>query len=352
MSRKNLIIISVIAIACIAAALMVNSKNQPVTALSGQLFLPELKTDLDQVDKIVIQLSGNNPITLTKKDNNWGLAEKSGYKANFPIIREALTNLAEAKLFEAKTQKEKNYIQLGVEDVTQEKGSGSRISIYTKDKVLEDVIIGRYKINKGTYLRKVNDKQSWLTQSKIIIKNNFIDWIDTNIIDIEESSIKSVNYTANDRNISPNTSLSYEIIREASKDDFKVIYGDQTSPPKNPRFTDNIARLISELKLVDVAPRDSGIIGDNVYSKRTYTTFDGLEITVICSKQKEDKTAHITFDFSTSNKSGTPESVKQIDNYIKEISPWIFTVDDAAFGKFNKQLADIVEIKKAAEVIE
>ena len=339
MNRKNLIIISVIAIICIAVALLMSSKKQPETGLaSGQLFLPKLKENLNQVDKIIIQHSGNEAITLTKLGEKWGVAEKSGYKANFSEIRGILTELADAKLFEAKTKKEKKYIQLGVEEVTKEKGSGSRITIHSKGTMLEDVIIGRYKINKGTYLRKANEKQSWLSQSKIIIKSNIIEWLDLDLIQISEGNISSVRY-------SPIEGTEYQIDRDSNEQSYKVLHNGITSAPKNPRFADNLARLISEMKPTDVAPRESSILKDQIHSSRTYKTFDGITILAICSKLKEDKTAQITFDFVNSETADASDTAKLVEQYKKEISPWVYTIDDSIFGKFNKQLNDIIDVE-------
>ncbi|THB70715.1 MAG: DUF4340 domain-containing protein [Gammaproteobacteria bacterium] len=338
MSRNNLIIISIIAVICIIAALVINSKNQPETGLSSeQLFLPELKEKLNMVDKVLIQHSGNEAIILTKSNDRWAHTEKSNYKANFTAIRDLLTQLAEAKLFEAKTTKEKNYIQLGVEEVTKEKGSGSRVTIYSKEKLLEDIIIGRYKINKGTYLRKAKEKQSWLTQSKLIVQSRALDWLDTNLVNINENNIKSVEY-------SPIDDTPYKITRNTNNESYKVVHGGKSSAPKNPRFVDNIARLINEIKPVDVAKREGGINKENIFSSRIYKTFDGMTIVAICSKQKEDKTAQITFDFTVPEPANSSNSAQLAQQYRKEFSPWVYTIDDSIFGKFNKQLGDIVEL--------
>ncbi len=340
MNRKNLIIICIVAIICIAIALLTSSKNQPETSLeTGQLFLPKLKSNLNQVDKVIVQHSGNESITFTKSGDKWVVTEKSGYKANFQALREMLTELAEAKLFEAKTKKEKNYIQLGVEEVTKEKGSGSRVTIFAKEKMLEDVIIGRYKINKGTYLRKTNDQQSWLTQTKLIIKSNPIEWIDRDIIDISVDNIKSIKYV-------PSEGIEYETTRPANKEGYVVNYSDNTSAPKNQRFADNLAGLINEIKPIDVAPRAGGIIKDQIFSSRIYKTFDEMTIVVICSKQKDNKTAQITFDFIVPESANSSDSAQLAQQYKTEITPWVYTVDDSIFTKFNKQLEDIIDIPK------
>lgn len=338
MNRKNQIIISIIALIGLSIVILTSSKYQQETSLeSGQLFLPNLKANLSQVDKVVIQHSGNKPISLIKSGDKWGVAEKSGYKANFPAIRKVLLELSQAELFEAKTQKEKNYIHLGVEEVTQEKGSGSRITIYSKDKVLEDVIIGRYRINKGTYLRKANQHKSWLTLSKLIVESRFIEWLDKDILNINEDNIQSVAYT-------PALGAKYEISRQVNKEGYKILYDGKVAAPKDQRATANLARLISEIKPVDVAPRVDGIDSAEVFSTRVYNTFDGLTITITCSKQKEGKAAQISFDFATSQQDSSSQIVELVKKYKQEISPWLFTIDDSIFGKLNKKLEDIADM--------
>ncbi len=344
MNKKSFIIIVVIAAVCIGAALVISNQKRPENSSSSeQLFAPELKGKLNDIKKIVIQHSGVNPLTFTRANNAWQLVEKSGYKANFKTIRELLTNLSEAKLFEAKTKKEDNYIQLGVEEVTQEKGSGSRVIIYNaKDQLLEDVIVGRYKINKGTYLRKANEKQSWLSKSKVIINSNFIEWLDRKIIDMPIDMVKSVSYQ-------PAQGEQYTIIRDTKKDGFKVSYGDMVSEPKNPRFVENLARLLDELEFTDVYARVDNTPASNTFSSRVYTTFDGLEITVKTSPQLTDKTSQVVIDFTAVSGSKSTELSEKLAALKKGVSAWTFTAPDHIFTKFNKTLGDIVDLEEKPE---
>lgn len=344
MNKKSFIIILIIAAVCIGITLVIsNQKKSEKSSASEQLFVPELKGKLDSIEKIVIQHSGVNPLTFIRSDKVWQLKEKSGYKAKFKALRELLTNISEAKLFEAKTKKEENYIQLGVEEVTQEKGSGSRIKIYgAEDKLLEDIIIGRYKINKGTYLRKAGEKQSWLSQSKIIVNSNFIEWLDKKIIDMPLDNIQSVSYE-------PKDGIQYTISRETNKQKFMVQYKEGESAPKNPRFAENLARLLGGLEFNDVSKREGNIPTKDIFSSRTYSTFDGLKITVNGSKQNKEKNNDISIDISTSEKAGSTELMEQKIKLEQSISGWIFTVPDHIFTKFNKTLGDIVELEEKPE---
>ncbi len=344
MNKKSFIIILIIAAVCIGIALVISNKKRAESSISSeQLFAPELKGKLKSVEKIIIQHSGVNPLTFTRTNNRWQLVEKSGYKANFKAIRELLTNLSEAKLFEAKTQKKENYIQLGVEEVTQEKGSGSRVMIYgAKDQLLEDVIIGRYKINNGTYLRKASEKQSWLSKSKVIVSSNFIEWLDKKIIKMPVDMIKSVSYK-------PTQGEQYTIMRDTQKDEFKVRHGGNVSEPKNPRFVENLARLLDNLEYTDIAKRVDGTTASSTFSTRVYTTFDGIEIAVKISPQLTDKTSQVVIDFAAVAGSESTELGEKLATYKKNISPWVFTVQDHIFTKFNKTLGDIVALEEKAE---
>lgn len=341
MNKKSFIIILIIAAVCLGIALVVSKQKRAESSISSeQLFAPELKGKLEGVEKIVIQHSGVDPLTFTHTNNKWQLVEKSGYKANFKAIRELLTNLSEAKLFEAKTKKEENYIQLGVEEVTQEKGSGSRVVIYgANDKLLEDIIIGRYKINKGTYLRKANEKQSWLSKSKVIVNSNFIEWLDKKIIDMPIDLIKSVSYQ-------PTQGKQYTITRDTQKDGFKVSHDGNLSEPKNSRFADNLARLLNDLEYTDVATRIDDTAASSTFSTRVYTTFDGIEVTVKVSPQLTDKTSQVVINFAAVAGSESTALSEKLATYKENISPWTYTVPDHIFTKFNKTLGDIVDLEE------
>lgn len=343
MNKKNFILLVVIAAICISIALVISIQKNPDTSVTtGQLFLPDLKGKLDNIDKIVIQHSGITAITLARSEGTWKLLEKSGYKANFSIIRALLTDLSKAELFEAKTQKEENFIQLGVEEVTQEKGSGSRITIFEKDKLVEDIVIGRYKIRKGTYLRKAAENQAWLTQSKLIVASNFIEWLDKKVIDMPIDNIQSVSYESKD-------GIQYTIDRETNKQGFMVKFKDGESAPKNPRFAENIARLLGELEFTDVSKKESNMPIDDIFSSRTYSTFDGLKIKVKSSKQDKEKLTKISIDISTSEKHESTELMQQKLKLQQSLSGWIYTAPDHIFTKFNKTLEDIVELGEKAE---
>ncbi len=351
MNKKYLSILLVIALVVTAVAIYVSIKQAPDSKLKTEgLFLPDLKTNMAKIGKITINKADNDTLTFLKTDNNWVLAEKNNYPVNMKAMNEMVFSLVEAHLFEAKTQKASNYPHLGVEEISTPHSRSAQVVLESSTgEVLHDVIIGKYKIQKGTYIRKSSEKQAWLTRKKILIPGSFLEWINRTIISINQEQIKETIYFPSATKIN-NGSIQYALNRDDIESEIKLVYkSDPAETPltlKSQHVANNQMKLLGELTLDDIEARDNSIfltadILKPTVSKRIYRTFNGIEIILLCLPIENNK-AKIVIDINhyknSDDSSSLPATIYKIQQRINNKT---FIIANHLYGKFNKQLSDL-----------
>ena len=189
----KIIILAVLAIA-VASYLMITSQHkvEEKQSLFPELTLEKLN-DITQIDVY----SENKEFKMVRDEQKiWRLPESQNYPANAIRIRRLLNLLAEAKKIEPKTAVVENYSRLGVQDPTAEGAINTLITLTSPDKK-RSLIMGRPdpKLSKGQYVRRPDEKQSWLINQRILFEVDGSEWLDKEILHIESRLIESIEVT-------------------------------------------------------------------------------------------------------------------------------------------------------------
>ncbi len=272
-SKSLILLLAALVIGVIAYYLNENSNQQTIDANSN--LIPELAENLNNITKFTVVEAGNTTLSeVSKSDKGWIVNNRDGYEANIAAVRQLLTNLAEAKLVEAKTSNSENYVKLGVEDVSSEKAQGVLFSIEgLKDSA--KIIFGKDgSSGKNTqYVRRHDEAQSWLINKKPNLKRDVTDWLQKDLLDIPPERIKDVHIKHPDGgevSIANNGKDEYEYTLDADVPDGMNLSESEIY---------QLANALSSLQLRDVVAVSKIDTKSIEPIETTFKTFDGLTIT-------------------------------------------------------------------------
>src|SRR3546814_19639594 len=107
MRRQSFIALAIVTAAFVVGAIVAVNMREERTAVAGggdRLF-PELFEKANAVDRLTIRSAEGGTITLRNADDRWGVAEKSGYPADFEKIRATLLSVSQMETVEPRTAK-------------------------------------------------------------------------------------------------------------------------------------------------------------------------------------------------------------------------------------------------------
>ncbi len=301
------------------------------------LLFPDLFSELSQVDTIQFS-SGEGQFSLQKKGEDWFLPDHYNYPANFDEVKRMLIDLSEAKLMEKKTSNPEQYAILGVDGTKPETPDGGSIKVMLNqgDEQIAGLLLGKQRDvtvasagPKQFYVRRIGDKQSWLAEGYLLISPVMLNWIDTQVIDIDRERIARVEI------IQPNGDIA-TLVNLGKKDKFGTPESGEKTVFKYPQLGYDIAGSLHQLRMEDVLPKTDFNRGDADVVIARFITFGGLVITT--------KTSFIDgFYYTTLSADYQPELVSEPSDDIKELDVVKSQEQvEAEVEKLNKKLSDWV----------
>jgi hypothetical protein len=296
LSSRGLATLLAAGVVVIALALWVTSRKPPASAPeSGQPVLPGLESAINSVTEVRISKGDGTRTTLERGASDWIIGER-GFPADSSRVRKLLLDLADLKVVEEKTSDPANYAELGVEDVTSPRASGTLIELVEPHKTVS-LIVGKPSGMQSTYVRAAKAGQSLLASPQVIPDADPRHWLDDSVIDLPETRVEAVR-------IQPESGPAYTITRASPKQlDFTVPdlpHGRKLSSVTAPN---SVADALSSLTLDDV--RKAAGTGP-VHA--TFETFDGLTVDV--SGRKDGASRYITLSAKSSSKATQDEAEK------------------------------------------
>jgi hypothetical protein len=287
MNARNLSILAILTLIVVIAAVVL---TQPKTATTDQTTLfPDLMSNLDDVTEINV-ITKDNTVTLVRnEEGQWGLKEKHNYPVEVNKIHNLLLGAADLKILEAKTSNPELYAKIGVTDVSKPGAESTQLTFKkTGDETVASVIVGNDRIAKvdstrrEIYVRKPDEKQTWLTLGQLAFEKNSKDWLADEIVHIDSDDIRQVEL------IQP-AGEKVLIFKDHPKDkDYQLADLPDNAKVKYAYTLRNMATTLSHLKLDDVTVDSEIPFNDEASNRAVFTTFDGLEVTITIT-QKEDK---------------------------------------------------------------
>jgi hypothetical protein len=337
MTARRVVLLLVAGLIIIAFAIWLSSKRHlERSTQAGDLVIPGLEKSLNGVTQVRLTKGDETHTTLKKGASSWIVGERD-YPADSGKVRKLLLDLGSLNVVEEKTRNPANYPQLGVEDTTTPKTSGTRIALVTPEKVYE-IIIGKPSSAKSGFVRIPTAPQALLAAPSITVDADPKRWLDNTLLDISQDRIKEVEQK-------PAEGTAFKASREKKEQtDFAVSNIPKGRELSSPVAANSIAGSLSGLTLDDVH-KSSPSAGDAKISHAIFRTFDGLEIDV--AGHKDGNHDLITITAHSTGKDTADEAQKlttQLQGWDYEIPSYKY---DVIFTSLDSLLKPVEPPKKA-----
>ncbi len=290
MNNRTLIVIAAAAVIALIAAITINQSRKPADtiAANAEYLVPALKDHINDVNKVVITAAESKPVvTIERGNDGWVVSNKGGYPADVPKLRKFLLALSDAKLLEPKTKASQKYAELGVDDVSAKDAKGLQIEL---DGLANPVtlIIGDINAHdNGTYVRRVDDPQSWLASGAIKLEHEGADWLERGLVDIAAGNIVGVDIDHADGG---NVKLHKDSKNDATFTLAEVPKGREPGPSY---ALNGPATMLTSLHFDDVMPAVDAPVGEKPV-KAHFVGYDGLVIDAVEWKANDKSFAQFT----------------------------------------------------------
>jgi len=193
MSKKHFSALLLVTVVVAVLVLLVPGKTSKESSFQKHLLLPGLAALVNEIDYVQVSGAGGETIaTLNRREGKWLVAESFDYLANWPVLRQLLSDLAVAEVVEGKTSNPKFYSRLGVQDMASPEASGVQIG-FARETGVSSVIVGnKAQGREGQYVRLSGAGQSLLIDRVLNVPGDMQQWLGREIIDIQEGELVEV----------------------------------------------------------------------------------------------------------------------------------------------------------------
>jgi hypothetical protein len=327
MTSRRVAILLVAGVVIVALAIWVSSKRHLERAtLAGDLVMPGLERTLNTVTEIRLTKGDQTHTTLKKGASDWMVAERD-YPADSGKVRKFLLDLGALNVVEEKTHNPANYPQLGVEDLTSPKATGTRVDVVTPTKVY-GLIIGKSSSAKSGYVRVPGSEPTLLAAPSLSVDADPKRWLDHTLVDLHQERVKEVEVKLTD---GPGYTASRDKKEQTDFDVSNIPKGRELSSPV---AADSIAGALGGMTLDDVrkpAP------GDAKVSHAIFRTFDGLELNV--AGRKDGAQAFITVTPRSTGKDTEAEAQK----LAAQLPGWEYEIPSYKYDAIFRPLEDLLK---------
>ncbi len=344
MKRQKLPFFFVVTIAIIITAILFAQSRAPKTTIEKEILFPELANKINDVAHINIKSSENPDVILKKMEHGqWTVQSADNYPAQFNKIKNVVVSLSQLRILATKTDNPKLYPELGVENYKDNNAKSLLLVLSDQSgTTLASLIVGKPRKNNfvnnrpNLYVRKTGVKNALMVEGYLQLKANNNDWYERNIIHIPASRIQAVDIVK--------SSGAHLLVRKHTKGDtdFKVIEGDTTSPSV---LLNKLGTFLEDMHIEDVHAASHFDFPDNA-TVTTFTTFNGMVITVKTALKKGKAFTHLSFaeaitsngqlykesgDRAPENRAETLNAGDESRMWNKLLNPWIYELQAFKF---------------------
>ncbi|HEY9183577.1 MAG TPA: DUF4340 domain-containing protein, partial [Gammaproteobacteria bacterium] len=251
------------------------------SSATGDPFVAELKDALGDIERVtIVKANGETVATLERRPDRWVAVDRNDYAASASKLRQALTDLAEARILEQKTANAELYNRLGVEDVTSADAAGISVAFTAAGKELPAVILGNAEGSRYRYVRRAGEAQSFLIDRNPDFPRTAAQWLDSQIVNIDSERVREVTITHADGEVVRISKTGPELTN------FEVANVPSGRELLYPGVANVIGGALRELNLEDVQPASAATAErPTVVEVRT---FDGLVVRVTGTKTDDE----------------------------------------------------------------
>jgi hypothetical protein len=361
MNRKLFITLGILTVVLAVLAIGVGLQDRWAhRAAPTPRFLPELEARLNDITRLQVQIAGSEPATVERRGDRWVVAEKDGYPADTGLLRRELLTLAQLERVEAMTSKPEKYERLGLRPIDQEGSAARQIKLWAGEQPLVQMLAGKSGPHGETYVRLLDDPQSWLSSATITSPSRPEDWLDKELVSLTPNQIHRVV-------LQPPTGDTYTLTNpdpNALSFMLEPIPAGKRVKMGEPQ---RIAGALNALRLTDVVADDKAPQNDISWHSARFEAFDGLVIEAR-SRKVEDRhylKLNVWFDEALSQQFRKPTedeatqptpalkpvdqvkaTAEQLNNRFKD---WTFIIPDFTAELFNISEDQLLEDELKAE---
>jgi len=271
MSKKHFSTLLLVTVVVAVLVLLVPGKTAKESAFQKHHLLPGLATLVNDIEYVRLTGAGGETIaSLHRRSGKWLVAESSDYRADWTVLRQLLSDLAAAEVIEGKTSNPELYPRLGVEDVDAPDAGGLLIG-FAEETGLPSLIVGnKAQGREGQYVRLSGSGQSALIDRVLTVPGDMQQWLDREIIDIQEGELVEISVTHPDG--------EQILLKKVSADetDFELQKLPEGREIKSNYAVNSISGGMASLSLDEVVPESDIDWSDAV--EVSVLTADGLQV--------------------------------------------------------------------------
>ncbi len=158
----------------------------------GDLLLPSLRGQVEQISVIAVFGAGGETTTLELRGSDWVVAEHDDWPADLDTLSALMRTLVAARRVEAMTSNPERHARLRV-DHPREDGAGTAVELSHNGDVTT-VIIGETQVQGGdySYMRIAGEDRAWLVDVAATVSANSDTWLDRRLLDLPETGLSAV----------------------------------------------------------------------------------------------------------------------------------------------------------------
>ena len=332
MSNKYFIYLVLITISLFFFALLsfLIQPRYETSLKKGELIFENIKKELNDIKEINID-NKKKKISIRKDQDIWYMSTKSGYKVKNEIVRKNLIQISELRFFEKKTEDESLYSRLNLDYPNDEDSESKYISIIDNDKkVLVESILAKKKEN-GVYIKKIKDKETWLTSGTLDMSSAEEDWLETRILNIDYKDVKNVSINhLNEKN------ESFSLTKDDKNENFLIDNLTKEQIPKSDLIANFIGYFFTNLTFEDVIERESNI-NNKALIKINFKLFDGVNIFASIYNQDKDKWININIESQSVLKLKENEKI-----FVNNIEKWSYKLSSRKYNVSDTKFKDLL----------
>ncbi len=335
------------AVSVLAAAVLYSVNNRwSAGKVEGAVLAPGLARQEKAIAVIEIT-QGEKKVTLERSGEQWKLRERAGYPANAERVSALLNTIARAEMIEPKTAAKDRHKQLELEDPSAKdaKSRGLRI-LDAKGKPLAEVVLGKSRNDafgagkSGTYVRRLNEAQTWLATGEPKGGVEFKDWASATAYEVETA--KALKLTLEHPGeealvIEKNDAKDAGDKDPKAKDTkFKLAKMPDGKKLKDGASIDQIVQGFAGIEIEDVRKLDATPAGDKVSVLRLEQ--EGGLVTTF-RLRKDGDASWLSFQAA----GGEGDVKKKGDEINGKASGWEFKIPQWKADQIGKRRADLFE---------
>ena len=296
----------------------------------GELVFEDTKKQLNNFKEINID-NGKKKISIFKnQDSNWYMSSKSSYKTKNETVRKNLIQISELRFFEQKTEQEFLYSRLDLDYPKNDNGNSKLITILDDDKKkIIEFILGKKKKN-GVYIKKLNERQTWLTSGTLEMSSIEHDWLETKILDINYENVKKITINR------LNKKESFSLTKDDKNENLLIDNLTKEQLPKSDLIANFLGYFFTNLIFEDVFERKN-TNDSEVIAKINFQLFNDVNISSTIFKKDKNKWINISIDSQSALKLKENKNI-----FVENIENWTYTLPSTKYSIADTTLKDLL----------